>query len=167
MGKPFPRRSPAMASAGSSHWRLSAAIRLEDGMQQRVSYLQVEERVPAYAYLPSHYGLSNLSFEALGELRMTLLPKIKEEGPESLKRMSRYLKRERRDRPKKVLKLKKSIYGIPDAGRAFSMFVPGLHTKRCSLTQSEMNPRIFYKINTDVTTKDDGLPGKAVREDDQ
>jgi hypothetical protein len=74
---------------------------------------------------------------------MTLLQKVKEEGPESLKRMARDLKKERRDRPKRVLKLKKSIYGIPDAGQAFSMFVQGLHTKGCGLTQSDINGPVY------------------------
>jgi hypothetical protein len=124
------------------------------GWDATTGYLLVEQRVPVYAYLPSHHGFSDLSFEALGKLRMSLLQKVKEEGMESLKKMARDLKRERRDRPKKVLKLMKSIfYGIPDAGQAFSMFVQGLHTKGCGLTQSEMNPCIFYKIDTDVTTK--------------
>jgi len=123
------------------------------GWDATTGYLQVEQRVPVYAYLPSHHGFSNLSFEALGELRMTLLQKVKEEGVESLRKMARDLKKERRDRPKKVLKLKKSIYGIPDAGQAFSMFVQGLHTKGCGLTQSEMDPCIFYKIDTNTTTK--------------
>ena len=123
------------------------------GWDATTGYLQVEQRVPVYAYLPSHHGFSNLSFEALAELRMTLLEKIKEEGHESLKRMARDLKKERRDRPKRVLKLKKSIYGIPDAGQAFSMFVQGLHTKGCGLTQSEMDPCIYYKIVTEPGTK--------------
>jgi hypothetical protein len=123
------------------------------GWDATTGYLQVEQRVPIYAYLPSHHGFSNLSFEALGELRMSLLQKVKEEGIESFRKMARDLKKERRDRPKKVLKLKKSIYGIPDAGQAFSMFVQGLLTKGCGLTQSEMDPCIFYKINTDDTTK--------------
>jgi hypothetical protein len=74
--------------------------------------------------------------------------------------MARDLKKERRDRPKNVIKLKKSIYGIPDAGQAFSMFVQGLNTKGCGLTQSEMDPCIFYKINTDTNNREsDGLPG--------
>jgi hypothetical protein len=47
---------------------------------------------------------------------MTLLQILKEEGMEGIKRLSRKLKKEHRDRPKSVLKLKKSIYGIPDAG---------------------------------------------------
>ncbi len=59
--------------------------------------------------------------------------------------MARDLKKERRDRPKKVLKLKKSIYGIPDAG--------------CGLTQSEMDPCIFYKIDKNATTKGRRIPG--------
>ncbi len=67
--------------------------------------------------------------------------------------MARKLKKERRDRPKSILKLKKSIYGIPDAGQAFSMFIQGLHTKGCGLTQSEMDPCIFYKIVTNAKTK--------------
>jgi hypothetical protein len=83
---------------------------------------------------------------------MSLIQKVKDEGIDSLRKMARDLKKERRDRPKKVLKLMKSIYDIPDAGQAFSMFVQGLYTKRCGLTQSEMDPCIFYKIDTDVTT---------------
>ena len=67
---------------------------------------------------------------------MTLLEILKEEGIEGIKRLARKLKKERRDRPNRVLKLNKSIYGIPDAGQAFSMFIQGLHTKACGLTQS-------------------------------
>ena len=119
------------------------------GWDATTGYLQVEQRVPIYAYLPSHHGFSDLSFEALAELRMTLLEILKEEGIEGIKRLARKLKKERRDRPKSVLKLKKSVYGIPDAGQAFSMFIQGLHTKACGLIQSEMDPCILYKINTD------------------
>ncbi len=84
---------------------------------------------------------------------MTLLEILKEEGIEGIKWMARKLKKERRDRSKSILKLKKSIYGIPDAGQAFSMFIQGLHTKGCGLTQSEMDPCIFYKIVTNAETK--------------
>jgi hypothetical protein len=123
------------------------------GWDATTGYLQVEQRVPIYAYLPSHHGFSNLSFEALAELRTTLLETLKEDGIEGIKQMARKLKKERRDRPKSVLKLKKSIYGIPDAGQAFSMFIQGLHTKGCGLTQSEMDPCIFHKIVTNDETK--------------
>ncbi len=105
MGKRFLLPSPVMASGGSSRLQMCTT-----------GYLQVEQRVPVYAYLPFHHGFSNLSYEALAELRMTLLEILKEEGIEGIKRLARKLKRERRDRPKSVLQLKKSIYGIPDAG---------------------------------------------------
>jgi hypothetical protein len=59
------------------------------GWDATTGYLQVEQLVPVYAYLPSHHGFSNLSFEALGELRMTLLQKVKEEGIENLRKMAR------------------------------------------------------------------------------
>jgi len=43
------------------------------------------------------------------------------------------------------------VYGIPDAGQAFSMFIQGLHKQQCGLLQSEMDPCIFYKIERDET----------------
>jgi hypothetical protein len=48
-----------------------------------------------------------------------------------------------------VLRLDKSIYGIPDAGQSFSMYMTGLHMKHCGLVQSEMDPCVFYKIIED------------------
>ncbi len=59
------------------------------------------------------------------------------------------MKRDRRDRLKTVLKLNKSVYGIPDAGQAFSMFIQGLHKQNCGLSQSEIDLCIFYKIDKD------------------
>ena len=48
-----------------------------------------------------------------------------------------------------VLRLDKSIYGIPDAGQSFSIYMTGLHIKHCGLIQSEMDPCVFYKIMED------------------
>jgi hypothetical protein len=102
--------------------------------------LQSEQRVPIYAYLPSHHGFAELSFEALGTLRLHLMTVLKEQGMQGIKELSKQMKRDRRDRPKTVLKLNKSVYGIPDAGQAFSMFIQGLHKQKCGLLQSEMDP---------------------------
>jgi hypothetical protein len=71
---------------------------------------------------------------------------------QGIKELSKQMKRDRRDRSKKVLKLNKSVYGIPDAGHAFSMFIQGLHKQKCGLLQSETNPCIFYKIEKDEET---------------
>jgi hypothetical protein len=69
---------------------------------------------------------------------------LKEQGVQGIKELTKQMKRDRRDRPKTVL----SVYnGIPDAGQAFSMFLQGLHKQKCGLTQSEMDPCIFFKIN--------------------
>jgi hypothetical protein len=108
--------------------------------------------VPIYAYLPSHHGFAELSFEALGTLRLHLMTVLKEQGIQGIRELSKQMKRDRRDRPKTVLKLNKSVYGIPDAGQAFSMFIQGLHKQKCGLTQSEMDPCIFFKINKDEKT---------------
>jgi hypothetical protein len=119
------------------------------GWDATTGYLQSEQRVPIYAYLPSHHGFAELSFEALGTLRLHLMTVLKEQGMQGIKELAKEMKRDRRDRPKTVLKLNKSVYGIPDAGQAFSMFIQGLHKQKCGLWQSEMDPCIFYKIEKD------------------
>jgi hypothetical protein len=63
------------------------------------------------------------------------------------------MKKERRERPKTVLKLNKSVYGIPDAGQSFSMFMQALHLKHCGMVQSEMDPCVFYKTIEDKDGK--------------
>ena len=56
------------------------------------------------------------------------------------------MRKERRIRPKTVLKLNRSIYGVPDAGQSFAMFMQSLHLKKCGMVQSEMDPCIYYQI---------------------
>jgi hypothetical protein len=87
-----------------------------------------------------------LEFEELGTLRLHLMEVLKDQGVQGIKDLGKQMKRDRRDRPKTVLKLNKSVYGVPDAGQAFSMFIQGLHKQKCGLMQSEMDPCIFYKI---------------------
>jgi hypothetical protein len=71
---------------------------------------------------------------------------LKKDGIEGVKRFSGKMKKERRIRPKTVLKLNRSIYGVPDAGQSFAMFMQSLHIKRCGMVQSELDPCIYYKI---------------------
>jgi hypothetical protein len=35
---------------------------------------------------------------------------------------------------------------VPNAGQSFAMFMQSLHIKRCGMMQSELDPRIYYKI---------------------
>ncbi len=43
----------------------------------KTGYLQTEQRVPIYAYLLSHHGYSNLTFEQLAEFRTQMLKVFK------------------------------------------------------------------------------------------
>jgi hypothetical protein len=38
------------------------------------------------------------------------------------------------------------VYWIPDAGQAFAIFMQGIHIKKCGLTQCEVDPAIYYRI---------------------
>ncbi len=119
------------------------------------------QRVPVYAYLPSHYGYSNLEYEELAKLRLKLIEVLKKDGMKGIKTFSRNLRNERRIRPDKVLELERSVYGIPDAGQSFSMFMQSLHLKKCEMVQSEMDSCLFYKI-LEETKSSDGKTGAVV-----
>ncbi len=112
----------------------------------QTGYLHYKQRIPVYAYLPSHHGFYNLHFEELGPLRLQLMGILKDEGMAGIKRFARTIRKDRRDKPMEVLRLDKSIYGIPDALQSFSMFMTGLHLKHCGLVQFETDPCVFYKI---------------------
>jgi hypothetical protein len=154
-GRDYGETFSSTISGDGLRWFFSLAVtcgKVVKGWDATTGYLQSEQRVPIYAYLPSHHGFAELSFEALGTLRLHLMTVLKEEGIQGIRELSKQMKRDRRDRPKTVLKLNKSVYGIPDAGQAFSMFIQGLHKQKCGLTQSEMDPCIFFKIVKDEKT---------------
>ncbi len=116
------------------------------GWDATTGYLQTVQRVPVYAYLPSHHGYSNLEYEELAKLRMKLVDVLKKDGMKGIKDFSKRIRQERRVRPKTALQLKRSVYGIPDAGQSFSMFMQALHIKKCGMVQADMDPCIYYKI---------------------
>jgi hypothetical protein len=152
-GRDYGETFSSTISGDGLRWFFSLAVtcgKEVKGWDATTGYLQSEQRVPIYAYLPSYHGFAELSFEALGTLRLHLMTVLKEQGMQGIKELSKQMKRDRRDRPKTVLKLNKSVYGIPDAGQAFSMFIQGLHKQKCGLLQSEMDPCIFYKIEKDA-----------------
>ena len=57
-----------------------------------------------------------------------------------------------------MLHIKRSVYGIPDAGQAFSMFMQSLHIKKCGMIQCDVDPCIYYKI-MESETGNDGTNG--------
>jgi hypothetical protein len=98
--------------------------------------------------LPSHYGYSDLEYESLARFRAKLIDidLLKADGMQGIKAFSRKMRNERRMRPDTVLEIKRSVYGISDAGQAFSMFMQSLHIKKCGMVQSDIDPCIYYKI---------------------
>jgi hypothetical protein len=75
-----------------------------------------------------------------------MLRVLEKDGIAGIKRFSGSMRKERRIRPKMVLQLNRSIYGVPDAGQSFAMFMQSLHLKRCGMVQPEMDPCIYYKM---------------------
>jgi len=151
-GKDFGETFSSTVSGDGLRWFCSLAVTCAKkikGWDAQTGYLQCKQRIPVYAYLPSHHGFSDLHFEELGPLRLQLMGILKDEGMAGVKRFARTIRKDRRDKPMEVLRLDKSIYGIPDAGQSFSMFMTGLHLKHCGLVQSEMDPCVFYKIMED------------------
>jgi hypothetical protein len=151
-GKDFGETFSSTVSGDGLRWFCSLAVtcaKMIKGWDAQTGYLQTVQRIPVYAYLPSHHGFSDLEFEQLGPLRLQLMGVLKDEGMVGVKRFARTIRKDRRDKPAEVLRLDKSIYGIPDAGQSFSMYMTGLHLKHCGLVQAEMDPCVYYKIVED------------------
>jgi hypothetical protein len=145
-GKDFGETFSSTVSGDGLRWFCFLAMtcsKMIKGWNAQTGYLQCEQRISVYAHLPSHHGFSDLPFEQLGPLRLQLMGILKDEGLQGVKIFSRSIRKDRRDRPVEVLRLDKSIYGIPDAGQSFSMYMTGLHMKHCGLVQSEMDTCVF------------------------
>ena len=125
------------------------------GWDATTGYLQTKQRIKVYAYLPSHHGYSDMEFEDLAVFRKQLLKIMKDKGIKGIKEFSRQQKQERKWKPNTVLELKSSTYGIPDAGQAFAMFMQGLHIKKCGLTQCDVDPAIYFKIDEETASTED------------
>ncbi len=148
-GKDYGETFATTVSGDGLRWFCSLAVTCGKeikGWDATTGYLQTVQRVPVYAYLPSHHGFSCLEYEELAKFRTELLAVLKADGMKGIKEFSKQLRQERRIRPETVLELKRSVYGIPDAGQSFSMFMQSLHIKKCNMVQSDMDPCLFYKI---------------------
>jgi hypothetical protein len=148
-GKDYGETFASTVSGDGQRWFCSVASTcgmLVKGWDATTGYLQTKQRVPVYAHLPSHYGYSDLEYESLALFRAKLIDILKADGMQGIKAFSRKMRNELRMRPDTVLEIKRSMYGIPDAGQAFSMFMQALHIKKCGMVQSDIDPCIYYKI---------------------
>jgi hypothetical protein len=125
-GKDYGDTFSSTVSGDGLRWFCSLAAACNKrirGWDATTGYLQTKQRIKVYAYLPSHHGFSDMEFEALAEFRKQLLEIKKDQGVKGIKDFSKRMKKERRWKPEKVLELKCSTYGIPDAGQAFAIYV--------------------------------------------
>ena len=148
-GKDYGDTFATTVSADGLRWFCSLACSAGKevrGWDATTGYLQSKQRIPVYAYIPSHHKYSCMSFEDLARERADLMNLIEKEGEGGLRQLSARRKRESRQFPDVVLSLKSSVYGIPDGGQAFAMLMQSLHIKKCGLRQCECDPSIYVKV---------------------
>ena len=151
-GKDFGDTFATTVSGDGLRWFCSLACQCGKrirGWDATTGYLQAKQRIPVYAYLPSHQHYSDLSYEKLSIFREELLQLIQDEGEAGLKKFAATQKRESRQNPKTVLSLDSAVYGLPDGGHSFAMEMQALMIKKCGMTQCEVDPSIYYKIGYD------------------
>ena len=120
------------------------------GWDAITGYLQAKEHFDIYAFMPSHELYNDLSYEELAVFRTELLELVSREGPEGLRKFAAKHKRDSRINPKQCLKIERSVYGNPGAGNSFEMLVRGSHLKGAKMTQSDVEPSIYMRIQVDA-----------------
>ncbi len=84
-------------SGDGLRWFCSLAVtcaKMIKGWDAQTGYLQTVQRIPVYAYLPSHHGFSDLEFEQLGPLRLQLMGVLNEEGMAGVKKFARTIRKD-------------------------------------------------------------------------
>ena len=123
------------------------------GWDAITGYLQAKEHFDIYAFMPSHELYNDLSHEELAVFRTELLELVSREGPEGLRKFAAKHKRDSRINPKQCLKIERSVYSVygnPGAGNSFEMLVRGSHLKGAKMTQSDVEPSIYMRIQVDA-----------------
>jgi hypothetical protein len=88
-GKDYAETFASTISGDGIRWFCSIAASCGKpihGWDAKTGYLQTEQRIPIYAYLPSHHGYSSLSFEDLAQLRSQLIKLLLKDGLVGVKR---------------------------------------------------------------------------------
>ncbi len=101
-GKDFGETFSSTVSGVGLRWFCSLAVtcaKMIKGSDAQTGYLQCEQRIPVYAYLPSRHGFSDLPFEQLGLLCLQLMGILKDEGLQGVKKFARAIRKDRRDKP--------------------------------------------------------------------
>jgi hypothetical protein len=122
-------------------WLLSlacAANKKIRGGDISTAYLTGEQRSDLAAFIPSFGELWRMDWTELERLRMELLELEAKEGTSAVKELG-----QRRGKPEKLWKIKRPIYGIPDAGNAFAEKNQTDHRDKLKFEQSTIDPCIY------------------------
>jgi hypothetical protein len=151
-GKDFDETFSSCISWDGIRWSASVACvteKLIHGLDAVTGFLQAREQFDLYAFLPSHGGYSELSYEDLAKVRENLMMLIEKDGEEGLRRFAAAHKRESRTNPKQCYKLQSSIYGAPSANHEWEMLFQHAHINKCGMTLSEFEPSLYVKMEVD------------------
>lgn len=113
------------------------------GADVRCAYLQGRQRIPIYAFMPVYFSLSDMSWEALGELRKKLLRLVETKGKAGIKQLAK----QKRRSSNQVIELLASVYGTPDAGNAWGLLLIDILTKRMGFKRSQVDGCLYFKTN--------------------
>ena len=131
-------------TADGLRWFLSMACSCNKqiyGGDVATAYLTGKQRTDLSAFIPSFGEMHALPMRELKQLRGELQTMEKQEGIRAIRRLSK-----RKGRPKKLWRLKRPIYGIPDAGNAFAIKFQEDHTNLLKMRQSVVDPCIYWKF---------------------
>ena len=131
-------------TADGLRWFLSMACACNKqiyGGDVATAYLTGEQRTDLSAYIPSFGQLYALPMSEILKLRNELKVMARNEGVKAIRRLSK-----RKGRPAKLWRLKRPIYGIPDAGNAFALKFQQDHTNLLKMQQSVVDPCIYWKF---------------------
>jgi hypothetical protein len=113
------------------------------GADVRCAYLQGKQRIPIYAFMPVYFGLSDMSWEALAELRKKLEKVVATGGVKKIRELARTKRRS----SNQVIELLASVYGTPDAGNAWGLLLIDILTKRMGFKRSQVDGCLYFKTN--------------------
>ena len=151
-------------TADGLRWFLSMACACNKqiyGGDVATAYLTDEQRTDLSAYILSFGQLYALPMSEILKLRNELKVMARNEGVKAIRRLSK-----RKGRPAKLWRLKRPIYGIPDAGNAFALKFQQDHTNLLKMQQSVVDPCIYWKFKySEVSSRcRAGRPNAAIQQ---
>ena len=115
--------------------------KLVKSLDVKQAYLQADQNIPLYAFLPSYIDLVDLNEEQLLKVRREMLALMERQGKGAIKRLAK----SKRRASQRVMKILKAVYGDPAAGHEFGQLLVGILTSKMGYTRSKVDRCIYFK----------------------